>query len=40
MKILELRNVLSEINSLNELQYKLNLSEVGISKLKETTGNI
>lgn len=36
MKILKLRNVISEINFLTELQYKLNVSEARISKFKET----
>lgn len=36
MKILKLRNIISEINSLTELQYKLNVSEARISKFKET----
>lgn len=36
MKILELRNELSEINSLNKLQYKLNVSEHRTRKRKET----
>lgn len=36
MKILKVRNVISEINFLTELQYKLNVSEARISKFKET----
>lgn len=36
MKILKLKNVISEINSLNELHYKLIVSEARISKCKET----